>query len=357
MHKRYSIVNTRNDIANLNSLNSFLAKRGENCRSSYEAKHRVAAHGHCSTCKCTAYHTGDHSVGSTLNGTLYGTLTHTTERAFNRTGFLIAFDRALYTTNNCTGGCPNRSTYCTRSSACCSRCCGYRCRDRRNYNNYSHRLDELLPERRVSLVISICYGVIVAISIKVQTVDVVHRVFKNTGRIRVDKSANLGIVVTAIEIIDSGFYIVVVTTISYRVNITDIIIGIIIDRKYLTPCIVCVTCYLKTRRGVDFGNVVLQVLAEVVVGSVVFKSNDSASAVVIGERLCTVALTKDLVTVKYINSIGMCKLYHIQCKLSRKNSALGGIPRNSFKCGEWLFEFMLSDKAICNQEVCNNNCQ
>lgn len=40
-----------------------------------------------------------------------GTLAHTTERAFNRTGFLIAFYCTLHTANNCTGSCSNGSTY------------------------------------------------------------------------------------------------------------------------------------------------------------------------------------------------------------------------------------------------------
>ena len=109
-----------------------------------------------------------------------------------------------------------------------------------------------------------------------------------------------------------------------------------IDRKNLAPCIICIACYLQSGGCVDFGNVTLQVFAEVVIGSVVRKANDPAAAVIVGQRLCSVALAKDLVTVKYINSIGMCKLYHIQCKLSRKNSALGGIPKNSFKCGEHI---------------------
>ena len=52
---------------------------------------------------------------------------------------------------------------------------------------------------------------------------------------------------------------------------------------------------------------------EVIVGSVVIEANDSAAAVVVGERSYSVALAKDLVAVKGIDFVGMRKLYHIQC--------------------------------------------
>ena len=140
-------------------------------------------------------------------------------------------------------------------------------------------------------------------------------VFKNIGSIRVDESACFGIIVTAIEIIESGFYVIVVRTVTDRVKVTYVIGSIIIDRKYLTPCIVCVTCHLKTRRGVDLGNVTLKILTEVVVGSVVFKANDSATAVVVGERL------------------GSHKLYHFYRQLSRKNQTAisNGLEKHFFE--------------------------
>ena len=89
----------------------------------------------------------------------------------------------------------------------------------------------------------------------------------------------------------------------------------IVDRKNLAPCIVCVTCYLKSLRGVDLGNVTLQVLAEVVIGSVVVESDDSATAVIIGEGL------------------GSHKLYHFYRQLSRKNQTAisNGLEKHFFE--------------------------
>ena len=78
----------------------------------------------------------------------------------------------------------------------------------------------------------------------------------------------------------------------------------IVDRKNLAPCIVCVTCYLKSRRGIDFGNVTLQIFAEVVIGSVVVESDDSAAAVVVGECPCAVAFAQNLVAVESIIRCG-----------------------------------------------------
>ena len=57
-----NVVNTRNDIANLNSLNSFLAKRGENRGTRNEAERGVH-----SSADTAHNHTGNHAVCSTLN--------------------------------------------------------------------------------------------------------------------------------------------------------------------------------------------------------------------------------------------------------------------------------------------------
>lgn len=52
-------------------------------------------------------------------------------------------------------------------------------------------------------------------------------------------------------------------------------------------------CYLQYGGCVDFGNVPLQVLAKVVIGSVVVESDDSAAAVVVGECPCAVAFAQN----------------------------------------------------------------
>ena len=102
-------------------------------------------------------------------------------------------------------------------------------------------------------------------------------------------------------------------------------IFVIFHRKYLPFFVICKKIFVK--------KICLERKAQ---NGIFTLSPSNKKSFVVGKSLCTVALAKDLVTVKYINSIGMCKLYHIQCKLSRKNSALGGIPKNSFKCGEHI---------------------
>ena len=77
-----------------------------------------------------------------------------------------------------------------------------------------------------------------------------------------------------------------------------------IDRKNLAPCIICIACNLQSGGCVDFGNVTLQVFAEVVIGSVVVESDDSAAAVVIGKCPCAVAFAQNLVAVESIIRCG-----------------------------------------------------
>ena len=83
-----------------------------------------------------------------------------------------------------------------------------------------------------------------------------------------------------------------------------------IDRKNLAPCIICIACYLQSGGCVDFGNVTLQVFAEVVIGSVVVESDDSAAAVVVGECPSAVAFAQNLVAVSRLYDVGTIKLYH-----------------------------------------------
>ena len=61
-----NMVNAGKRIADLNGFDSFLTKCGKHRRSCHKAECGVAGHGHRGTCKCTAYHTGDHAVSSNL---------------------------------------------------------------------------------------------------------------------------------------------------------------------------------------------------------------------------------------------------------------------------------------------------
>ena len=66
------------------------------------------------------------------------------------------------------------------------------------------------------------------------------------------------------------------------------------------PSIVGVSCDSLSILVNDSDYVALKILTEVLVGSVVFKSNDSASTVIVGKSFCTVALAKDLVAVEVV---------------------------------------------------------
>lgn len=86
----------------------------------------------------------------------------------------------------------------------------------------------------------------------------------------------------------------------HQYKVANVIGSAMIDRKNLAPCIICIACYLQSGGCVDFGNVTLQVLAEVVIGSVVVESDDSAAAVVVGECPSAVAFAQNLVAVELI---------------------------------------------------------
>ena len=69
----------------------------------------------------------------------------------------------------------------------------------------------------------------------------------------------------AIEVVKVRVYVVVATVMD-RVDVANVFGSIIMDLKHLTPCIACITCDFRSRRSIDFGNVALLVLAEVVSG-------------------------------------------------------------------------------------------
>ena len=306
------MVNAGNCIPNLNGLDCLFAKCGQNRCSCNKAERRV----HCAA-DTAHHHAGKEPVLSTLYRAFGGTLAHASERSFQRSGFFVALNRTLYGSGCSSGQCARYSTdhgtlgstdkcgsHCAECCACGTTCCcGCRCYDSRNHchrNDYCRRNGKLFPEGHIAFIVSACYGVIVAVCEEVQTVNVVLGIFQHIGRVCVDESAGFGIVVTAVQVIESGFYVVVVATVTNRVKVTNVIGSVIIDRKNLAPCIICIACYLQSGGCVDFGNVTLKVLAEVVIGSVVVESDDSAAAVVIGECPCAVAFAQNLVAVEPI---------------------------------------------------------
>lgn len=111
---------------------------------------------------------------------------------------------------------------------CCCGCRATTAATTRHRNDHRRRNGKLLPEGHIAFIISACYGVIVAVCEEVQTVDVVPGVFQHIGRVCVDESAGFGIVVTSVQIVESGFNIVVVVTVTNRVKVTNVIGSIII---------------------------------------------------------------------------------------------------------------------------------
>ena len=239
-----NMVNAGNCIADLNGFNRLLAERGEHSCSSHEAEHRVAAHRADSGTYTTHYHSGNEPVLRTLYRAFSGTLAHASERSFQRSGFFVALNRTLYGSGCSSGQCAcystdhgtlgstdkggsHRAERCACGTTCC---CGCRCYDSRNHrhrNDYSCCNGKLLPEGHIAFIVSACYGVIIAVCEEVQTVNVVPGVFQHIGRVRVDESAGFGIVVTAVQVVESGFNIVVVATVTNRVKVTNVIGSII----------------------------------------------------------------------------------------------------------------------------------
>ena len=100
------------------------------------------------------------------------------------------------------------------------------------------------------------YRIIPAISIKIESVIVCRiKVFE---AIRRDKSADFGIVVAAVQVVESGFRIVVVPAIAERVDIQDLRADL---RQKIAPRIIFVLPEQIPAGIVNSDDIPLQVLA------------------------------------------------------------------------------------------------
>ena len=131
--------------------------------------------------------------------------------------------------------------------------------------------------------------------------------------ISINKPTHLGIIISALEIIQFCFFIVVVGTISERVDVRnmscgrDVVSICVLDRQHLTPRVVCISRNGYTWTICYRNNVTLKVLIEIVCSAVVFKSAKRSVKVVqilIG-ILRTIAnigydFLNDVSTVKYV---------------------------------------------------------
>ena len=109
-------------------------------------------------------------------------------------------------------------------------------------------------------------GIIPAISIKIESV--IECRFKVFEAIRRDESPDFGIVIAAVQVIESGFRIVVVPAIAERVDIQDLRADL---RQKVTPRIVFVQPEQIPAGIIDADDIALQVLAVEIFLSVVFE--------------------------------------------------------------------------------------
>ena len=81
------------------------------------------------------------------------------------------------------------------------------------------------------------HGVIIAVRIQVETVQLRERFIQHAHIIRRDESARFGVVVTAVQIVEARLFVVVVPAITERVDREDIRATL---REDVTPCVVLV---------------------------------------------------------------------------------------------------------------------
>ena len=99
-------------------------------------------------------------------------------------------------------------------------------------------------------------GIVPAISIQVKTVACFR--FEIVQAIRRDESARFGVVIAAVQVIESGFRIVVVPAIAERVDIQDFRADL---RQKITPSVIFVQPEQVPAGIIDADDIALQVLA------------------------------------------------------------------------------------------------
>ena len=108
-------------------------------------------------------------------------------------------------------------------------------------------------------------GIIPAISIKIESVIVCRiKVFE---AIRRDESARFGVVVTAVQVVETGFRIVIVPAVAERVDIQNFRADL---RQKVTPGVVFVQPEQVPAGIINADDIALQVLAIEIFLSVIF---------------------------------------------------------------------------------------
>ena len=117
----------------------------------------------------------------------------------------------------------------------------------------------------------------------------------------IDKSTNLGIVISALQIIQLCFVIIVATTVSERIDSSNAYAAAVGYNGTFTPCIIGISCNSLARIIGNCIYVTLQVLVEIVCNSVVFQSANCAVKVVERNKCISVPrFLNDICTVKSV---------------------------------------------------------
>ena len=123
------------------------------------------------------------------------------------------------------------------------------------------------------------------------------------GIVCINEPAGFGVVVSALQVIQLGFAIVVIAAVADGVPVADVIGGVVDNAEDLAPGIVGVLCFQSAVGSVNGGNIALQILAEEVVRVVKAKANNAAAAVVVGQGLAAVGLLQKLAAVYGVDGV------------------------------------------------------
>ena len=172
-------------------------------------------------------------------------------------------------------------------------------RSARNRRHHRSQHDErktdqhLLPPRQRERAVRVGHhdGIVIAVGVQVQPVGLRQRIAEHVHVVGRDKSARFGIVVTAVQVVQPGLRIVVVPAIAERVDIQKSGADL---RKDIPPGVVLVFPAQIPAPVVDLNDIALQVLAVVVLLSVVLKPRYARIIVVVMDDRAAALLCKDL---------------------------------------------------------------
>ena len=136
------------------------------------------------------------------------------------------------------------------------------------------------------------HGVIIAVRIQVETVQLRERFIQHAHIIRRDESARFGVVITAVQIVEARLFVVVVPAITERVDRQNIRATL---REDVTPCVVLVFAEQIPARIIDADDIALQVLAVIVLLTRIFKARYAVLIVIVMDDRAAALLGKDLI--------------------------------------------------------------